>query len=211
MTTTSEARDLRVDREPVTQRSELDVIKYQLAAIEAFNRQVAVVREAAAASGLSREMRLDAARRLDVLRRQQQAVIAHTHQQLEATGSVLRSISERRVVLAHRQEWYLDRVSAGLRARGIHVVARTDNGADAVGMTLCEQPDLVLVEDSLTMLPGEQVMRELRALCPRTRIIAQCADGDRAGALLDAGAAAVYTRNIPPADVADGMHRILTA
>jgi CheY-like chemotaxis protein len=211
MTMTSNARDLQVDREPVTQRSELDVIKYQLAAIEAFNRQVAVVREAAAASARSREMRLDAARRLDVLRRQQQAVIARTHEQLEATGSILRSISERRVVLAHRQEWYLDRVSAGVRARGIHVVARTDNGADAVGMTLSEQPDLVLVEDSLTMLPGEQVMRELQALCPRTRIIAQCAYGDRVGALLDAGAAAVYTRNIPPADVADGMHRILTA
>lgn len=60
------------------------------------------------------------------------------------------------------------------------------------------------------MVPGEQVLRELRVLCPSTRIVAQCAYGDRVGALLEAGAVAVYARKVPPADVAEAMHRLIT-
>jgi hypothetical protein len=189
-------------------RSELDVLGQQLAAIDKFNRNLKVARDAAAAA-TSREMRMDLDRRMDVLRRQQEAVIAHAHEQLLATGDLLRSTARRRVVLAHRSEWYLDRVSAVLRGRGAHVVARLDNGADAVGVALCEQPDVVLVEDTLAMVPGEQVLRELRVLCPNTRIVAQCAYADGVGALLQAGAAGAYARKVPPADVAEAMHRLI--
>ncbi len=199
------------DQAQVPPRSELELVGQQLAAIETFNRHLTVAQQAAASSARSREMRMDSARRMEVLRRQQQAVIARAHQQLEATGDLARGTSERRVVLAHRNEWYLDRVSGALRERGLKVVARLDNGADVVGLTLCEQPDVVLVEDTLAMVPGEDVVRELRGLCPRTSIVAQCAYGDRVGALLDAGATAVYTRNVPPKDVAEAMHRLLTA
>jgi CheY-like chemotaxis protein len=189
-------------------RSELDVLAQQLAAIERFNRNLKTARGAAAAAS-SRETRMDMDRRMDVLRRQQEAVIARAHEQLHGTGELLPSTARRRVVLAHRNEWYLDRVSAVLRDHGAHVVARLDNGADAIGVALCEQPDVVLVEDTLAMVPGEQVVRELRALCPSTRIVAQCAYGDRVGALLEAGAAAAFARKVPPADVAEAMHRLM--
>lgn len=149
---------------------------------------------------------MDSARRMEVLRREHQAVVARAHEQLRATGDVLRAgAGAGRVVLAHRSEWFVDRVAAALAGRGLDVVARLDNGADAVGLTLCEQPDLVLVEDALAMVPGEEVVRELVGLCPRTQIVAQCAYGDRVGPLLEAGATAVYTRQIPPADVAAGI------
>ncbi len=191
---------------PTAPRSDLDVLGQQLTAIDRFNENLKVARAAVANT---REMRLDQARRMDVLRRQQQAVIARTREQLQATGGLLWVAARRSVVLAHRSQWYLDRVSVVLVERGIRVVARVENGADAIGVALCEQPDVVLVEDTLAMVPGEQVVRELRALCPSTRIVAQCAYGDRVGALLDAGAAAAYARCVPPADVAEEMHRLI--
>jgi hypothetical protein len=189
-------------------RSDLDVLVQQLAAIDRFNGNLKMARNAAAAA-TSCEMRMDLNRRLDVLRRQQEAVIARAHEQLHATGDLLCATAQRRVVLAHRNEWYLDRISAGLRDRGVHVVARLDNGADVIGVALCEQPDVVLVEDTLAMVPGEQVVRKLRALCPSTWIVAQCAYGDRVGALLDAGASAAYVRSVPPAHVAEAMHGLI--
>ena len=196
------------DQATPSARSELDVLGQQLAAIDRFNQSLEMAR-AAAAVATSREMRMDMGRRMDVLRRQQEAVIAHAHEQLHATGGLLRATARQRVVLAHRNEWYLDRVSAGLRDRGVRVVARVNNGADAMGVALCEQPDVVLVEETLAMVPGEQVVRELRVLCPSARIVAQCAYGDRVGALLEAGASAAYARRVPPADVVEAMHRLI--
>lgn len=148
---------------------------------------------------------MDAARRMEVLRRQHQAVVARAHAQLQETGDLLFSSGPKRVVLAHRSDWFVDRVGAALSGRGLQVVARLDNGADAIGLTLCEQPDVGLVEDALAMVPGVEVVRERRGLCPATRIVAQCGYGDRVGPLLDAGAEAVYTRKMPPMDVAAAM------
>ncbi|MBW3611859.1 MAG: hypothetical protein KY438_10085, partial [Actinobacteria bacterium] len=71
-------------------------------------------------------------------------------------------------------------------AAGVRVVARLDNGADALGVVVAEQPDLVLVEESLAMLPGQEVVREIRQFSPHTLVVAQVAYGDRAGQMLDA-------------------------
>lgn len=184
---------------------ELAVAARQLRAIDVFNRSLHLAEQVAAASARTRETRMDSTRRMEVLRRQHQAVVDRAHEQLLASGDLLGGRGAGRVVLAHRQEWFVDRVSAALTDRGLDVVARLDNGADAIGLTLCEQPDLVLVEDALAMVPGVEVVRELRVLCPETRIVAQCGSADRVGALLEAGAAAVYTRQVPPVEVASGM------
>jgi CheY-like chemotaxis protein len=61
-----------------------------------------------------------------------------------------------------------------------------DNGADAVGVVAAEQPDLLLVEDRLPMVSGEQVIAGVRTFSPNTLIAAQVAYSDRVGALLDA-------------------------
>jgi hypothetical protein len=52
------------------------------------------------------------------------------------------------------------------------------------------------------MMSGEDVVREVRAFAPMTRIGAQVAYDDRIALMLEAGAHSAYTRRVPPADVA---------
>ena len=61
------------------------------------------------------------------------------------------------------------------------------------------------------VVPGEQVVRKALRLCPHTRLIVHADHADRVGPLLEAGAAAVYTRRVTPADIATGMSQLLTA
>ncbi len=190
-------------------RSELDLAAQQLRAVERFNRSRRMREEAAAAAARSRELRMDAARSLEVLRRQHDAVVARADAQLRASGQLLRSTVERRVVVAHRSDWLVRRLQQTLEDRGVLVVARTDNGADAVGLVVAEQPDLVLVEDTLAMLPGTEVVREVRQFSPDTLVAAQAAHGGRVGELLDAGATTVFTRQVPPHEVARSLLRLV--
>ncbi len=192
-------------------RSELDLAAQQLAAIARFNDVMRMSEQAAAAVARSREMRMDAARSLEVLHREHDAVVRRAHEQLRVTGNLVPGAGKRRVVLAHRNEWFLGRVALSLQDRGLLVVAQLDNGADAVGLAVAEQPDLVLVEDTLAMVPGEQVVRDVRRFCPGTRVVAQVAYGDRVSTLLEAGASTVFTRQVPPSDVAQGMVDLLVA
>ena len=192
-------------------RSELDVAAQQLRAIEIFNRARHMREEAAAAAARSRELRMDAARSLEVLRREHDAVVARAHEQLRVTGHLLHGTAERRAVLAHRNGWFVSRIGAVLEDSGVHVIAEVYNGADAVGLVVAEQPDLVLVEDVLAMVPGEEVVREVRRFSPETVVAAQVAHAERIGRLLDAGAAAVFQRQIPPVDVARALLELVAA
>jgi CheY-like chemotaxis protein len=166
--------------------------------------------EASAVAARSRGLRMDVARSIEVLRRQHDAVVARAEEQLRASG-LLRTRAERRVVLAHRNDWLVRKLEETLETRGMHVVARTDNGADAVGMVVAEQPDLLLVEDTLAMLAGLEVIREVRRFSPATVVVAQAASGDRVGQLLDVGARTVFTRQIPPDGVARSMLQLVDA
>ena len=190
-------------------RTELDLAAQQLRAIQRFNEARHMAEQAAAAVARSREMRMDAARSLEVLKREHEALVRRADEQLRVTGELLRTTVDQRVVLAHRNAWFVDKVAHDLEDSGLVVVARLDNGADVVGLAVAEQPDLLLVEDTLAMVPGEQVVREVRRFCPETVVAAQVSHGDRIGALLDAGAATVFTRQIPPLAVARGLRDLL--
>ena len=192
-------------------RTPVELASRQLHAIEAFNAARRTAEQAAAAAGRSREMRMDADRTLEVIRREHQAIIARTEVQLRESAALLRATSGRRVVLAHRNAWFVGKVSELLRDNGFAIVAAVDNGADAVGTAVAEQPDLLLVEDRLAMVPGEHVVREVRRYCSDALIAAQVDYGDRVGALLEAGASAVFTRQIPPADVARRLRGLFAA
>ena len=197
---------------PVSRRrNELDLAAQQLQAITRFNDARRMAEAAAAAVARSREMRMDVTRSLEVLRREHDAVVARAHEQLRVTGNLLRGTPERRVVIAHRNEWFVGKVAHALQDHGVLVVAKVDNGADAVGIAVAEQPDLLVVEDTLAMVPGEQVVRDVRSYCPDTLVAAQVAYGDRVGPLLHAGAAAVFTRKLPPLDAVKRMLELLHA
>jgi CheY-like chemotaxis protein len=190
-------------------RSEVELAAQQLRAIDRFNTARRLAERAAAAASRSREMRMDATRRLEVLRREHAAVVARAHEQLRLTGDLLCTTAAQRVVLAHRNAWFVGKVSRALEDEGLQVVAQVDNGADAVGVIVCEQPDLVLVEETLAMVPGEAVVREVRALSPQTLVAAQVQHADRSAALREAGASLVFTRAVGPLDVALGVASLL--
>ena len=186
-------------------RSDLQLLDDQLHAIEAWHRARRLAAETAELRGMTREMRLDLNRRQQARRREQEALLARAAQQLSLGSELLASSRRPRAVLVHRREWVRNRVAEELEVSGVRVVALLDNGADAVGLTVVEQPDLLLVEDALPMRSGPEVIREISAYSQRTRIAAHV-DGDRTAAgVRDAGAEAVLPRLAAPAEIAQGL------
>ena len=186
-----------------------ELVELQLQALEVWNRARAAAERAAAVTTASREVRMDLDRRMDVLRAQQAAIVEHTEQQLRASVRLLHADLPRRAVVAHRNEWFVQKVCGDLEACGVEVVARLENGAEAVGIAVAEQPDLVIVEDRLAMLSGEDVVRDVRRYAPRALIAAQVAYEDRVAPMLEAGADTAYTRRVPPLDLSADVHRLL--
>lgn len=190
--------------------TELDVAQLQLQALETWHRARRLAERAADVATRSREARMDLDRRLDVIRAQHAAIIARTDEQLRTGAPLLREALPRRAVVAHRNEWFAGKVCAGLEAAGVQVLVRVENGAEAVGVVVAEQPDLLLVEDRLAMLSGEDVVREAREYAPVTVIAAHVAHEDRIGPMLEAGATTAYARRIPPREVVDDVLSLLT-
>ncbi len=161
------------------------------------------------APGGSREMRLTAARRLEVLQRAHQAVLDRTARFLSREPSPLPERAALTAVIAHRQEWFAQKLTEALEERGVDVISVVENGADAVGTVVAEQPTILLVEERLAMLTGEEVISEVRLFAPHTIVGAQVTSGEQVGAMCDAGARTAFTRQIPPVDVADGLVALL--
>lgn len=193
---------------PWRPRSDVEVVCRQLHAIERFH-QVRRAAQAAETGPVTREGQLDAARAREVLQRAHEALVAHAGRQLAQTGAPWRTRVEPRVVVAHRNAWFAGKVAESLALHGVVVVAQLDNGADAIGVAVAEQPDLVLVEDALPMVPGPRVVAEVRDLCPEALVAAQVEHAGRMAPLLDAGAAAAFVRRQPPADVALALLELL--
>ena len=209
LTVTQVAPAQRVETAGWAPRSFAALLTDQLTAIAAFSAHRRVV-EGAVEAGMSREQRLDARRRLDVLRRQHEAVVAATAQSMEVSGGVLRVMGPR-ALLVHRNEWLRRRVAHDLERCGVEVVAQLDNGADGVGTLVAEQPDLLFVEDTLPMVSGLQVLEQARRYAPRSLLAVQVGYDDQVAAARDAGAVAAFTRRIPPADIGAELARLVSA
>lgn len=203
--TEATATDLAAGAAGAGHRTELDLTRARLQAIDAWHRARRRSEAAAESADLTREMRLDLNRRMQARRREQQAIVARADEQLRASGDVLRAQPEVRVVLAHRNAWLRDKVGARLAEHGVRIVGVFEDGADAAGTIIVEQPDLVLVEDRLPTLPGLDLVRRVRAYSAGTVIGAQVLDSAGLTLFVDAGAQAVFTRRIPPADIADQL------
>ena len=197
------------EQQVANSRSDLDLARQQLAAIDRWHAVRRASQEAAERTATSRESRMDVARRLAVIRAEHKAIVERTDAQLRTSVELLQRTAPRRAIVVHRNAWFVDKVAADLTLRSIDVVARMTNGAEAVGAVVAEQPDLLLVEDSLPMMSGEDVVREVRAFAPSTRIAAQVAHDDRIAAMLEAGAHTACTRRVPPADVAATLAELL--
>ncbi|HEU0104220.1 MAG TPA: hypothetical protein VFR07_18065 [Mycobacteriales bacterium] len=184
-------------------RSEAELIADQLAGIASWT-SARPLREAVAASvTLSREMRLDLKRRMEVRRREQAGLLARASYQLEQGDRVLGR--RPRAVLVHRNSWLSGKVADRLQALGVQVIGRFEDGADATGAVVVEQPEIVLVEDRLPTLSGLEVLERATRFAPRTLVGAQLLDADERDIYLEAGAQAVFTRRVPPEMIADQL------
>ena len=192
-------------------RSHAELVQDQLAAMAAWNDARRASEAAAESITMTREMRLDLSRRMEARRREQLAVIARADQHLRGSAQVLSAKEDVRAVIAHRSAWLRDKVAARLTEAGVVVVGSFEDGADASGAMVVEQAELLLVEDRLPTLPGVDVVRRVRAFSPRTIIGAHVVDSGGVPTFADAGAQAVFTRRIPPADIADELVACLTS
>lgn len=188
-------------------RSEADLIAAQLRGIEAFHRRPSVTQGAPGPHG-SREQRLDESRRLDVADRERRALLARA-EAAQRDEYLFGNGSSPRAVVAHRNAWLRDKLTGALRAGDVLVVASTDDGAEASAAIAFDQPDIVIVEDLLPILSGVEVMRRAVTCAPGALIAAQSADQTGMPALRDAGARAVFSRRIPPHDIAQHVLRCL--
>jgi len=179
-----------------------DLTLRQVTAIDRFSARRRAL-ERAAARERGREARMDLSRQLAVVRRQHAVIVARADSAVLTAERALDRLLLRTAVIAHRQRWFVDHASAALARHGIVVLGHTDVGADAVGWAIAEQPDVVLVEDKLAMVPGEEVVRQIRQFCDHAVIAVHASDSAVVGSMLDAGASAVHTRRVPPAEVVD--------
>ncbi len=200
--------ELAVERPRWAARSLANLVHDQLTAMQTFHEDRNAAECAAAATGTTREQKLDAHRRLDVVRRQHQALVAASQASLDAAGSPLLRLAPR-VLLVHRNEWLRTRVTADLGERGLEVIAQLDNGADGIGVLVAEQPDVLLVEDTLPQVTGMHILAATRRYAPRTMTAIQVPYEDSMAAAFEAGAVAVFTRRIPPADIAGELARLV--
>jgi CheY-like chemotaxis protein len=179
------------------------IVVRQLAAVQAWLRLRATDEQAlAATSGDSREHAMTVRRRAHALQVEAQAVREHCWNGTHAPRPP-------RAVLVHRQPWLLNRLVAGLTALGVHVVAAVDDGAEGSGIAVAEAPELVFLEAALATMSGVEVTCRVRECSPTTLVAAQVPYSEDRPALLAAGAAAVWLRQVPPADVLDGLAALL--
>lgn len=190
---------------PASGRTQLELMKAQLAAVDAWNLARRAAEAEAGGGTLSREMRLDLSRRMEARRREHAALVARAEQHLRDSGGALPAAARRRAVLAHRNAWLRDSVATRLVDLGVDVVGAFEDGADAAGTVVVEQPDLVLVEDRLPTVSGLELVQRIRAFSPATVIGVQCLDEGAVPGFVRAGAEPVFTRRVPPADIAEHL------
>jgi CheY-like chemotaxis protein len=187
-----------------------ELVVAQILAIEAWHRTwpEGGVAEVPA----SRDARGERARQMHALEAIRDAMRAQTAKRLKAAPAVPQQSP--RVVVAHRHAWFVDRLSQALEDYGIAMVARLNNGAEALGVTVAEQPDLLLIEDAMPLVRGEDVLKEVQQFAPRTLVAIQVDKTERARRLTELGADAALSRTVPPPDVAGdlaalvALHRI---
>lgn len=192
-------------------RTDLQRLQDQLAQVQAFQVQMRAQQEAdlAALAAAGRELRLDARRRLDSLERAQRALLTRADQAIVATRDLLGKAGRPALaVIAHRNAWLAGKLADGLAAEGGEVVAVVDDGADALGVVVAEQPDLLVLEDRLPSLTGLELVRQVRTYANRTVVAAQVESTPPAD-MVAAGASAVFGRRVPPATVAEKVGAFL--
>lgn len=154
------------------------------------------------APGLSRNQRMEADRELEVLRRTHDAIKGRCARGLANQVEWMRPPGPT-AVIAHRHAWFVDRLVQLLGRYGVTVLECTDNGAQALGAVIAEQPDVLLVGDGLAMMPGRALLAQARLHAENTLLAAKAMDQEQT--TYEALADAVFLRRHPPGDIAEAL------
>jgi CheY-like chemotaxis protein len=185
-------------------RAPVELLQQQLKAIDAWNQARAMAAHAHRLHAESREQHLEASRRLEAMRHEQDALLARASSQM-VQGAKLLASTEPRIVIAHRQEWFRDRVAARLAHQQVAVLASVDDGAEAIAASICDQPDLLIIEELMPSVTGLEVLGRVQEYSPGTKVAVQAVNVGTADRLLEAGAVLVCSRRIPPHVLADHL------
>ena len=129
-----------------------------------------------------------------------QALVARSQRKVQQSNEALETP---RAILAYRQTWPARAVSDALTARGGAVVALLSDGAELVGATIAEQPEVVVTEELLPTLTGIEAVTQICEFAPTAFVAVQVDVATHAPAFLKAGARAVFSRRIPGPRLAD--------
>lgn len=181
-----------------TPPSEIDVLVRQLGAIDDWTRSrgAARARRAPDAATCSATVDVGPSAMRAALERESAAVVARTAEHLRVTGAPLLASAPVRALVAHRSTRMHEALATAFAAQGVRVVGLCPDGAAAVGTTVVEQPDLVVVEDGLPWAPGVDVIPLLRRFAPHAVIATQARDAQRAHELLRTGPVCVLGRDL---------------
>lgn len=181
----------------------------QMHAIDSWNLARQARERVLRAGRVSRQDQLEARRRSDTLAHAHATLLARASSDLAKQPTSLGPAIRRRAFIAHRHPWFADRLSQALSTRGVQVVGASENGAEALGVVVAEQPDLVVMGDALVMLSGAELLGELALFAPATARVVQVANGNDVGLMLDAGAHSVFTQQVPPPEAAEQLLALL--
>lgn len=157
---------------------------------------------------LNRDERMDVAREMDVLRRTHDVIRGRCARALDAEPGPMR-VPGLTAVIAHRHEWFADRLALLLGTHGVTVLVCTDNGAEALGTVVAEQPDIVLAGERLAMMPGPALLAQSRLHAPSALLAAEASDQGHADSLHTLPDL-IFPRHHTPGAVADAVGALLT-
>jgi two-component system nitrate/nitrite response regulator NarL len=113
-----------------------------------------------------------------------------------------------RVLAADGQPLYRDAVARAIRERPeLELVGQAGNGRDALDAIGAEQPDVAVIDRTLTGLSGEQILNAVARDGWRTRVvlIAAQADASEVYAALAEGAAGYLTKEASARELCDAI------
>jgi DNA-binding NarL/FixJ family response regulator len=101
-------------------------------------------------------------------------------------------------------------VASFLDAAGFEVLGPAADGRRALELARAETPELALVDYRMPRLAGSELVRELRAASPETRVVVYTADADEttARAAFDAGACGLVLKEAPLADLVRALETV---
>ena len=184
-----------------------DRLGRQIAAMTAWNLQVEVDHCTRLSARLNGGGTPTTRGRLSAQRRTQRAVVEQASRACDDTVDLFMR-GQPLALVVHPSAWMRAQLADGLTELGIEVVASCPDGAEALGIAIVEQPDVVVLDDRIASSTGLELLADLLRWSTAL-VAAQVGDELVMGAMLDGGASAVFSRRVPPAVMTEALSALV--